>query len=527
MKKMRWYLVLSYVVSALLLAQHIAVAEYYNVGGLEIEMDGYVRQEFGYNVNDESPTNMEGLQSAFSTLLVETSAEFGRHWDARIVTRLWADWVYSIRKDNGHFKKFFRGAREEHHFFDDFDDIVREAYITYTSRKFLIRAGRQQVGWGESDGLRLMDVINPLDLRRGGPFYDTQGFSEVRIPLWLFKVEYYPDAIGKITNIALQLIWNPGDMQENYLQQWPKLIDLYKGPFGGATALPNAGGPWAVPTPLGPPVPADVTYDRRTDSIKNSEFGVRLSLEYKTVNMTFNFWHGFAHEPMSRTDQLGFHPDGLLTPMAPVPIALYGTLYYPRVTYAGYTCNFEAPIIGRMLGASTNPVIRIETLYSFDEKMQTDENLLPVDLNPVIESDQVKYMIGFDWNVRWKWINPKKNVFLSGQFFHEHTFDGPKGGVNYIPDNSMYALWLVQRDEYYASLLMATDYLNERLSTNVLYVEHLNTNARWCKATVGYKIGNHWRPSLTYLYIDGGLQQHAFSMWRDRDEVSLQIKYLF
>ncbi|MCP4626999.1 MAG: hypothetical protein GY850_26335, partial [bacterium] len=128
---------------------------------------------------------------------------------------------------------------------------------------------------------------------------------------------------------------------------------------------------------------------------------------------------------------------------------------------------------------------------------------------------------------RWKWINPKKNVFLSGQFFHEHTFDGPKGGVNYIPDNSMAALWLVQRDEYYASLLMATDYLNERLSTNVLYVEHINTNARWCKATLGYKIGNHWRPSLTYLYIDGGLQQHAFSFWRERDEVSLQIKYLF
>lgn len=527
MRKIRWYLVFSYVVSALLFTQHFAMAEYYDIGGHQIQMDGYLRQEFGFNVNEESPTNVEGLQSAFGTLLVETSSEFGRHWDARLVTRLWADFVYNIR-DDSHFKKYFRGAREEHNLFDDFDDIVRDAYVTYTSLKFLVRVGRQQIGWGESDGLRLMDVINPLDLRRGGPFYDTQGFSEVRIPLWLIKAEYYPGAIGNITNIALQLIWNPGDMQENYLQQWPRYIDLYKGPFGGATALSNAGGPWAAPTPIGPPIPAIISYDRRSDfSIKNSEFGARLSLIYKDVFMTFNFWHGFAHEPMSRFDKLDYHPDGLLTPMAPVPIALYGTLYYPRVTYAGYTCNFEAPIIGRMFGASTNPIIRIESLYHFDKEMQTNENLLPFDLNPVIESDQFKYMIGFDWNVRWKWINPQKDVFLSGQFFHEHTFETPKGGISYIPDNSMYALWLVNRDEYYASLLMSTAYLNERLTTNVLYVEHLNTNARWCKATVGYKIGNHWRPSLTYLYIDGGLQQHAFSMWRDRDEISLQIKYLF
>ena len=111
-------------------------------------------------------------------------------------------------------------------FLDNFEDIVREVYVSYSTSKFQIRFGRQQIGWGESDGLRLMDVINPLDVRRG-PFYDTQGYSEVRIPKWLLKTEYYPEPIGPFNDIVFQFIWNPGDIQEQQQLQLPGYVDAH------------------------------------------------------------------------------------------------------------------------------------------------------------------------------------------------------------------------------------------------------------------------------------------------------------
>ena len=72
-----------------------------------------------------------------------------------------------------------------------------------------------------------------------------------------------------------------------------------------------------MPTAFGPPIPAALTLKRRTDSIENSEFGARLSLAYKDVNMSFNFWHGFAHEPVTDYQKIDYHPDGALTPLAP------------------------------------------------------------------------------------------------------------------------------------------------------------------------------------------------------------------
>jgi hypothetical protein len=301
---------------------------------------------------------------------------------------------------------------------------------------------------------------------------------------------------------------------------------------GNAVTLPNSGGPWAVPHTRVVPFPVINHTIKRDTEIRNSEFGARLKFTYDEVNATLNFWHGFAHERVTDFNRIDYHPLGVMTPMAPVPLAVYHDFYYPRVTYAGFTLNTEAPIIGKLFFAESNPIIRMEGLYSFDQTMQTNELIMgpmgPSDIDHLIESDQYRYMIGFDWNVRWPWINPDKAVFLSGQFFHIHTFETAPGGFSTIPDASSYgAQWIVPRDEYYTTLLLTTDYFHEKLTPTVLYVEQLNENARWCKASLTYKLGTHWRPSIGYLYIDGEKQSHAFALFRERDEIQFKIEYLF
>lgn len=47
------------------------------------------------------------------------------------------------------------------------DGEVRELFSTWESDNWLFKVGRQQVAWGKGDFFRIVDVINPLDLREG------------------------------------------------------------------------------------------------------------------------------------------------------------------------------------------------------------------------------------------------------------------------------------------------------------------------------------------------------------------------
>jgi hypothetical protein len=64
---------------------------------------------------------------------------------------------------------------------------VRELYLTHNTEDYSLKLGRQQVVWGKTDGLRLLDVVNPLDLRE----FLLDDFVDSRIPLWMLNSEWY------------------------------------------------------------------------------------------------------------------------------------------------------------------------------------------------------------------------------------------------------------------------------------------------------------------------------------------------
>jgi hypothetical protein len=572
MKKFKVCLVMSLAVGLTLSLWLPAFAARYEIDGHPVSMDGFFRQEIAYNPNDDSPNNFNGIQSAYSMLYMDVSSEFGRSWEVRGIFRLWGDWAYEINKGDDHWDKFFGPARHKQSIYNDFDDVVREVYATYTTSRFQIRAGRQQIGWGEADGLRVMDVINPLDLRRG-PFYDTQGYSQVRIPKWLLKTELYPDAIGPVSDIALQLIWNPGDFREQLQLQLPEYVDAQilgwntalgeNSPYYGqdSVSIPNNAGAWGVPTPNYHVAPFQFNFKKRSSCLSNSEYGARLAFNASGTSLTLNYWNGFAHEALFDFQKLDYHPKGISLPVAAdpqtgapifVPVAIYADFWYPRVQYAGLTGNREIQWLPKLLGINTNPVLRFEGLYSFNQKIQSTETptvahpflgTAPTDIFEIYESDQIRGMIGFDWPIRISFINPKKNIFISGQYFHIHTLEMPGGKdsglfpVTSPPstfresditlDGSPYKNLTLGRNQSYCTLLLMTDYMNDRISPSVLYVQDLNTGSHWVKSELGFKIGDHWRPSVRYLYVDGGYQNSAFSVYRDRDEIALQIEYQF
>jgi len=80
--------------------------------------------------------------------------------------------------------------------YDDFnDDMIREFSLKYRDSKgrFTTKIGKFQRGWGQSDGLRLLDIVNPQDLRSHFVFKDA---DELRIPLWMISTDFNFKKLG-------------------------------------------------------------------------------------------------------------------------------------------------------------------------------------------------------------------------------------------------------------------------------------------------------------------------------------------
>jgi hypothetical protein len=83
---------------------------------------------------------------------------------------------------------------------------LRECYLDVLTDNLDLRLGKQQVVWGTADGVRILDLINPLDYRE----WTLKDYIDSRIPLWMLNAE------GKLLmDGQLQLLLIP-DWEPNY-----------------------------------------------------------------------------------------------------------------------------------------------------------------------------------------------------------------------------------------------------------------------------------------------------------------------
>ena len=106
-----------------------------------------------------------------------------------------------------------------------FENQLREAYVDIKFRgNFSLRAGKQQIIWGESDGFRLLDRANALDLSWHF-FYELPppafGLDDLRIPFWMIKGLYDFGSVGSWSNVFAEAYWNPGDWRPSKLTFLP------------------------------------------------------------------------------------------------------------------------------------------------------------------------------------------------------------------------------------------------------------------------------------------------------------------
>ena len=63
---------------------------------------------------------------------------------------------------------------------------LREAYAYYSDSHWDVRAGRQIITWGVADGLRLTDIISPMDYTE----FLAQDYDDIRIPVGGLRLRY-------------------------------------------------------------------------------------------------------------------------------------------------------------------------------------------------------------------------------------------------------------------------------------------------------------------------------------------------
>ncbi|MCP4717031.1 MAG: hypothetical protein GY868_18040 [Deltaproteobacteria bacterium] len=524
--------------------QSSALGAEFELAGRPFFINGFITQEGALGV-DNSQFSGRNL-SAYTTVQLEWEFKLNDNISLYGINRLFGDQAYNMHHDRHWFQRANSqkaqptNARENMEWEWNSNDrgweIFRELYVDIYTESFQFRIGRQQVIWGESDGLRLMDCINPQDMRYEFNLRDSdEGYEYTRIPLWLIKSTYFPKSSPfGIRDMQVEFIINPGKTKINRLE-------LYG----------SDGGVWATETPNLPRgVRVNVEDKTHKTSLDKTEFAMRIMGNFKDWLFTLNGYYGYQQENTA-----------ILVPTGPTIGAPWDeaflTLNFDKKFYhrklLGFTLNKELTSI--RLKKTTSPVLRVEALYEFDKPFCYEGNhtgdMAWTGLNPAFSQarkfkDQVRFMLGFDWQIYIRALNKRESFFVSSQFFLFYIRDKNGQFVNApfyftnkvkgemmppLPpsrDKSRIDPWRINQTQKYFSLLVNTYYDNKRIMPQIMYLADLNEKAHGLKAKICFNYGSHWRPEIgTMMWWGDHDTGKSFGLFQKNRQVYIKIKYQF
>ena len=243
---------------------------------------------------------------------------------------------------------------------------LREAYLDLRTDSSKIRLGRQQVVWGKTDGLRLLDLINPQDFRE----FILDDFIDSRIPLWMARTDLY---VGDDT---LQILLIP-DIKSN--------------------KIANSGVRFE-PTFLKAIRSIPLSHLEETSpatTLSNMEAGIRYSGFAGGWDYTVNGFYSWEDNPIFFREIINAQPSIILR--------------YKRSKMAGASFS-------KAFGSF---VFRGETAYNMDKFFATTNALHPTGQT---KKDEIKAALGVDYSLG-DWT-------LSGQIFESYIIDYESGMVS-------------------------------------------------------------------------------------------------
>ena len=246
---------------------------------------------------------------------------------------------------------------------------LRELYLDTRWGDTYWRLGKQQFVWGQADGIKVLDVVNPQSYRE----YILDDFDDSRIPLYSVKMEA---PLGD--SLTLQVLWIPDTTYHE---------------------LAEDDTPYYITSPLLVPVAPpglDVYVENAEvpdDYIGDSDIGARVSGFAGGWDVTLNYLYHYQDLPVFY-QALELTPGGARGVVTPV---------YERSHMTG----------GTLSNAFGDFTLRAEMAYN------TDTYHVSSDLasRGVERSSELASVLGLDWQLG------QYDTLLSAQWFQSHLFD--------------------------------------------------------------------------------------------------------
>jgi len=246
---------------------------------------------------------------------------------------------------------------------------LRELYLDGNWGESLWRLGKQQVVWGQADGIKVLDVVNPQTFRE----FILDDFDRSRIPLWMINAE-----APLAANTSLQVLLIPD-------RTYHELAEI--------------GSPYEIrsnrllPAPV-PGLAVDLQEPRRTPGgLRGSDYGARLSSFAGGWDLTLNYLRHYQDFPVPYVDLELLRPGGPAAVVLPV---------YQRNHLFGATA-------ANVFGSVT---LRTELAYN--------TNTFHVAADPlqrgIVDSGELASVLGLDWR-------PGSETFISAQWFQSYLTD--------------------------------------------------------------------------------------------------------
>jgi len=482
------------------------------VCGKALTIQGYLQQTLGWNLeNRNDHDTKKDFQSALFQALVETTYQLDPTLRMFVSFKYNADWAYMLYDDNMEFRdKDFHSSRSTMYAFNNFRDILGEANIGWKPNdQLFVKFGRQIVAWGETDGFRLMDQINPLDQRRG--MSDVQ-FENTILPLWLLRVDYeLPKLPTWLQALQIQAIFNPNiEFRAN------EHIVPGNDKFGLWAANIDAGPGAYIGSFLG-------RQDNQDSwSSKNMEFGLRLRGIVRDAIITINGFYGRDNDEVRvMKGPPGISFDDFNGGSMLVHLNL--DRYYPIIKFLGATLSRDITAIRIPALGGVSPVIRAEGMYLWDFTTMETAGGAPIGYH---KSNEIRWMVGADWKVRIGFINPRNFITISPQFYHRYITNFAPHGLKLGDVGGD-----LEKNNYITSLMVTTNYKNSTIIPFAFWMKDITNRGDMFIYKISYVPTEVWKFTLGVLILQSSSQDiregNGFKPLEHKDQVFFTTMYQF
>ena len=415
------------------------------------------------------------------------------------------------------------------------------AYIDVAKGPLALRIGRQDLSWGETDGFRLVDMIEPLDNRFGFPL--VEDLDDRRIPLWMVRATLSLPFLdrGPFSNTLAEVYFVPGSIDN---QISPPMEQA--SPFGINQPRPEVIGGHFDP-------------NKPNKNMENSRGGGRLvTTLFNRVTMSAVHYYTYNDIPEGkiRIEPTSLNLNNFFCDPTAVSFPLHVAAclgrffleanYYP-IQVSGLTMTSAVPY-------DPLSIVRVESAMFWGERVEESNDLsvntlLNLFLNsqttqqPQTTSHRnrnvVRWNVGLDRPIWIRLLNPTNTFFLSGQYFHTHILNANDrevfplidplrsnlgNGTEFLPGIFVPKIVLDKRheDEIFFTLGGFTFYQNGNIQPQPIVA--YDPRGVWAFVPGGnYFWGSNWVFTLKYARIMG--KWHQLGYFKDRDVFLARIQY--